>query len=113
MSFFHEGSSRSTPSAPEFSYVSKDTEVVQRSPVSIICAASGNPTPRVTISRENGLPSSVVVAVGYGVANITLPSVQLKDAGRYACNIMSGGTVLQRIVRLKVLCKYYVATIFL
>ena len=99
--------------AAEFSYVSKDTEVVLRSPVSIVCAARGNPTPHVTISRENGLSSSVVVAIGYGVANITLPSVELKDAGRYVCNAKSGETKMQRIVRLKVLCKYRVATILL
>ena len=92
---------------PEFSIVPHNTEARRGSPVSIFCSAKGNPTPHVTISRENHVTSSKVVAAGVGFANFTLQSVNAKDAGRYACYITSGDIKRNRDFWLDVVCEYH------
>ena len=75
--------------------------------MSILCAAKGNPTPQIIIARDDHVSSSGVAVRGDGLANLTLQAVDTKDSGKYVCRVKSGGVILSRNVRLRVLCKYY------
>ena len=71
-------------SAPKVIVSPSQLTVNESTIASLLCSASGNPTPQVVWSRINGsLPSNRTKVSSEGLLQIS--DVRLKDAGKYKC----------------------------
>ena len=71
-------------SVPKITLSSSHLTVNESTTASLLCSASGNPTPQVAWSRENGvLPSSRTTVTAEGLMQID--NARLEDAGKYKC----------------------------
>ena len=71
-------------SAPKLTMSSSHLTVNESNTASLMCSASGNPTPQITWSRKNGvLPTSRTKVTAEGLMQID--DARLEDAGKYKC----------------------------
>ena len=71
--------------------------------LTLSCEASGDPTPKITWTREGATTNQLENATG---SNLTLVRIQLKDAGSYRCTAHNAYGSVSTLAAVNVICKY-------